>query len=101
MIITKYSRDEYETILSYSHVDQKWKAWTNIPSAMNKFEKQGWNKTKELRYADGSVESCYFEAPKAAITIGKAARAKRTLSEEHKEKLIAAAKAAKGVSDGV
>lgn len=96
----KFSREEYETILSFDFPAGKWRAWTNIPSAISKFKKQGWKLTEELKYEDGSIESCKFEAPKGAITIGKADRNKSgyQLTEEHKKKMRDA-RAARNTTD--
>ena len=96
----KFSREEYETILSFDFPAGKWRAWTNIPSAISKFKKQGWELIEELKYEDGSIESCKFEAPKSAITIGKADhnRGGRQLTEEHKKKLLDARAAKKAAN---
>lgn len=93
--MTKFSRDEYETIMSYDYVAKKWTAYSNIPSAISKFKNKGWKVISELFYPDGSIESCKFEAPASAVTIRNAVGTKRTISQEHKEKLLAAAKKGK------
>ncbi len=95
--MAKFSREEYETILCYDFVAKTWSAYTNIPSTITKFKNQGWTLIQETLYEDGAIESCRFEAPKAAITIGKANRKKRVLSEEHKARLLGSCK--KGDND--
>lgn len=90
--MAKFTREEYETILCYDFAEKTWTAYTNIPSAIAKFKEQGWKIIRENYYEDGTVESCRFEAPKSAVTIRKAVRQKRVLSEQHKEKLLSAKK---------
>lgn len=60
---------------------------TNIRKYANKCQKQGWTKTSETLHTDGSWVSATFIATAKAISIGKAIRPTRVMSEEQKKAL--------------
>lgn len=92
----KYTREEYEVILNYDYIAGQWTAWTNIPAYINKFRKQGWSVRREDKYDDGSVCSVTFTAPKPSVSIGKAVRPKRNLSDLQRLELRKRATAMRG-----
>lgn len=95
-MVPKYTREEYEVILSYDYITGQWSAWTNIPAYINKFTKQGWTATREEKYDDGSICSMRFTAPKSSVSIGKAIRPKRNLSDLQRLELKKRATAMRG-----
>ena len=92
----KYTREEYEVILSFDYLAGEWTAWTNIPAYIKKFTKQGWALQREEKYDDGTMCAARFTAPKAAISVGKAIRPKRNLSEKQRLELRKRATAMRG-----
>ncbi len=84
----KYTREEYEVILSFDYLAGEWTAWTNIPAYIKKFTKQGWTLQREEKYDDGTMCAARFTAPKAAISVGKAIRPKRNLSDKQRAALV-------------
>lgn len=77
----KLTAEERETHLCFDTVENKWIADTSIQRDMNKFKKQGWKEISTQLYPDGTVLSMQFEAPYKSITIGKAERPKRVISD--------------------
>lgn len=81
----KLSRDEHETHLYIDEVDGCWTADTSIQRDINKFRKQGWTIKNEFKYADGTIKAVEFTAPRNAMSIGKAIRAKSNMTEEQRQ----------------
>jgi len=59
--------------------------FTNIHKYHNRCLKQGWKQISETTHIDGSWVSSTFEAPAKAISIGKAVRPKRQMTEEQRQ----------------
>jgi hypothetical protein len=83
----KLCKDERETHLYIDEIDNCWIADVTIQRDINKFTKQGWAIKSKHCYADGSIHAIVFTAPRSAISIGKANRSKRNLTEEQREKI--------------
>lgn len=81
----KLTKEERETRISFLEIENKWFADTTVQKDMKRFQEQGWFVTGIQHYSDGSVMSMQFEAPRSSITIGKAVRRKRTMSEEQRQ----------------
>lgn len=58
---------------------------TNIQKYSNKCKKQGWTLVREFIHADGSWVSAVWKAPAKAITIAKANKPKRQMTEEQRK----------------
>ena len=80
----RLSREEQETVIYYDFARDVWIADTSIQRDINKFRKQGWKETYISLYDDGSICSIICEAPRSAITIGRAVREKRIMTEEQR-----------------
>ena len=67
--------------------NDEWTAYiyTNIHKYHNRCIKQGWTQTSETIHKDGSWIASTFEAPAKAISIGKAVRPKRQMTEEQRQ----------------
>lgn len=86
--MTKLAPEEREVVLVMDDRDRKWKASCSSPTYMKKFEKQGWKCTDTTYYPNGEVMTKFYEAPSASsISIGKAERPKRKLTEDQRQKL--------------
>ena len=75
------------TINIIMNEDEEWIAeiYTNIHKYHNKCVKQGWTQLSETRHKDGTWIASEFIAPAKAISIGKAVRPKRQMTEEQKQ----------------
>lgn len=82
------SQEERELTVNVTMDEQgNWIAelYTNIHKYHNKCLKQGWTQTSETRHKDGTWIASEFIAPAKAISIGKAIRPKRQMTEEQKQ----------------
>ena len=84
----KSKAEERETILIYNDLDKTWTADTTIPKHYRRFIKQGWKQVSETNTSSGEFVAAEFEACDKAISIGRAIRPKKVMSEEHKAKLL-------------
>jgi hypothetical protein len=75
--------------------NEEWTAYiyTNIHKYHNRCIKQGWKQTSETLHIDGTWVASTFEAPAKAITIGKANKPKRQMTDE--QRIAAAERMAK------
>ena len=85
----KLTREERETLISYSDMDGVWTVDTTVTKHMNKLEKQGWTCTGTQYYPDGTVMAKQYIGNKNSISIRNIDinKPKRVMSEEHKLKL--------------
>jgi hypothetical protein len=77
-----------ETLIRISSDETEWIMDSTIRKDFNRALKRGWVQQAVYMYDDGTIAGMVLKAPRAAISIGKAARPKRVLSKEHKEKLL-------------
>ena len=70
-----FLKEERETILNYDPITKTWHAWTNYPSHILKFRKQGWAETQKWS-ENGRDIAATFTAPKTAIRIFNTAKIK-------------------------
>ena len=70
-----FLKEERETILNYDPITQTWHAWTNYPSHILKFRKQGWSETQKWS-ENGRDIAATFTAPKTAVRIFNPAKIK-------------------------
>lgn len=88
------TREERETIYLINEVDNCWMADSSIPKDIRQLERKGWEKIDEQLYADGTVMSARFKAPRKYLSVRQFGEStyvsKRVMSEEHKAKLLAA-----------
>lgn len=57
---------------------------TNIQKYSNRCKKQGWTQISETTHTDGSWVSAVWKAPAKALTISKANKPKRQMTEEQR-----------------
>lgn len=71
----------------YMDEDEKWIAelYTNIHKYHTRCIKQGWEQISETTHTDGTWIDGTYKAPAKAISIGKAVKPKRVMSEEQKK----------------
>ena len=82
------SQEERETLLRYDYLDECWYVETSIPTHITKFKKQGWEMVSQTVNHLGSVQVVEFKCNNpSSITIGKAEKKKRELTEEQRQKL--------------
>lgn len=88
VVSSKPNPYEREMTINVSlNTDNEWIAeiYTNIHKYHNRCIKQGWKQISETTHNDGSWVASEFIAPAKAISIGKAIRPKRQMSEEQKQ----------------
>lgn len=95
---THLKKEERETIIAYSEIDNCWYADTTVQKHIRKFKNQGWECIKEQYYPDDTLMAAEFKAHSKAISIRdvRSDKPKRIMSEEHKQKLQEARLKAKG-----
>lgn len=82
------SQEERETLLRYDYLDQCWYVETSVPTHITKFKKQGWEIVSQTVNENGSVQVVEFKCDNpSSITIGKAEKKKRELTEEQRKLL--------------
>ena len=82
------SQEERETLLRYDYLDECWYVETSIPTHITKFKKQGWEMVSQTVNHLGSVQVVEFKCNNpSSITIGKAEKKKRELTEEQRKLL--------------
>lgn len=80
--------EERETLLRFDYLDQCWYVETSVPIHITKFKKQGWEIVAQTLSKDGSVQAVEFKCNNpSSISIGKAEKRKRELTEEQRENL--------------
>ena len=83
------SQEENETLLRYDYIDQCWYVETSVPTHITKFKKQGWEIVSQTVNENGNVQVVEFKCNNpSSITIGKAEKKKRELTEEQRQKTI-------------
>ena len=92
MIINKInysiSLEEKETILRYDYLEKKWYVETSVPSHITKFKKQGWKIVSQTVNKQGIIQAVEFECSNpSSISIGRAEKRKRELTEEQRKKV--------------
>ena len=88
-----YCSEEMETTLVYDKVEKSWRAYSNVPTHLTKFAKQGWALDKTVE-EDGRVIAAYYHAPANGISIRNPNAAKRQMTDEQR---AAAAERLRGV----
>ena len=87
-ISTNITNEEKETILRYDYIDKCWYVDTSVPAHITKFTKQGWEIVSQTVNEDNVVQAVEFKCNNlSSITIGKADKKKRELTEEQRQKL--------------
>lgn len=100
MIRSKYltdirlTKEERETIFRIDEIDSQWIADSTIQKDINKLKRMGWILVNEQFYSDGTVMAAQFKAPRKCLSMRKfdPNKPKRSLSDEHKQKLLSALK---------
>lgn len=72
---------------TFQNEDGEWvvELETNIQKYSNRCKTQGWTLVRECTHTDGTWVSAVWRAPAKALTIAKAIRPKRQMSEEQKK----------------
>ena len=101
--IHKLEKVERETLYLFNEEEGVWIADSTIPRDIHKLEKQGWTCTKTQCYADGTVMSKTFTAPRnclspRAYNPNKPKRSGRILTDEQKQKMQEARKSKNNVN---
>ena len=82
------SQEERETLLRYDYLDECWYVETSIPTHITKFKKQGWEMVSQTINHLGNIQVVEFKCNNpSSITIGKAEKKKRELTEEQRKLL--------------
>lgn len=82
------SQEERETLLRYDYLEQCWFVETSVPTHITKFKKQGWEIVSQTVNENGNVQVVEFKCDNpSSITIGKAEKKKRDLTEEQRKLL--------------
>lgn len=83
------SQEERETLLRFDYIDQCWYVETSIPTHITKFKKQGWEMVSQTINHLDSVQVVEFKCNNpSSITISKAEKKKRELTEEQRKLLV-------------
>lgn len=91
----KLTQSEQETHILIGRTDSQWEVTTSIPKDIRRLMKMGWEIKHRTYDSDGELIEVTFTAPRKAITFRNANPTKRTISEEHKARLLAAAEEAR------
>ena len=84
----KLTAEERETLLRFDYLDQCWYVETSVPTHITKFKKQGWEIIAQTLSKDGSIQAVEFKCDNpSSISIGRAEKRKRELTEEQRENL--------------
>lgn len=88
------SRNERETHYLYTDGDSTCICCTTIPKDIRKLISKGWTMLSCDKYADGTIVAAKFQAPANLISPRQhnPNKAKRTITEEHKRKMLSALK---------
>ena len=93
MIIRKMNgslfTEERETVIRYDYVEKCWYADTSVSKHITKFKKQGWEIVSQTINEQGIVQAVEFKCDNpSSITIGRAVKRKRDLTEEQRNEAI-------------
>lgn len=83
-MIQNYMIDEREVHFSLDDVDRVWRADSSIPKYIRLLHKAGWKQTASEKNSKGVEIYASFEAPAHAISIRKAKRQKRVMTDEQR-----------------
>jgi hypothetical protein len=90
----RLTRVERETHYYYTDGDPSIFCDTTIPKDIRRLQAKGWEMVHCDKYEDGTLVAAKFKAPSNSLTprSWQPDKPKRTLSEEHKQKLLSARK---------
>ena len=78
--------EERETLCRYDYLDKCWYIDTSVPTHITKFKKQGWEIVSQTVNEQGIVQAVEFKCNNpSSISIGKAEKRKRELTEEQRK----------------
>lgn len=97
-MIQKYTAEEREVHIWLDDIDRVWRAEASIPKYIRSFQRAGWKQVASEVNDDGVEIYAAFEALTHAITIRKAEKVKRVLTDEQREE---AARRLSGVRNSV
>ena len=80
----RLTKEERETTIVFSEIDNCWVADTSVQKHKTRFIKQGWELTSETTLPDGTWVASTFSAPPHAISIRNSVKAVREISEEQR-----------------
>ena len=91
------TKEERETIYRFNESEGVWIADSTILKDIHKLEKQKWIEINAQYYEDGTVMSKQFKAPRNCLSPRSynPNKPKRTMSAEHKQKVMDALKASR------
>lgn len=77
-------KEEREVHFSLDDVDRVWRVDSSIPKYIRLLHKAGWKQTASEKNSEGVEIYASFEAPAHAISIRKAKRQKRVMTDEQR-----------------
>ena len=78
--------EERETLLRYDYLEKCWYVDTSVPTHITKFKKQGWEIISQTVNEQDIVQAVEFKCDNpSSITIGRAEKRKRELTEEQRK----------------
>lgn len=83
-MIKSYSAEEQEVHLWFDPIDKIWRADSSVPKFIRAFQRAGWKQTGSQISNKGNEIYGSFEAPPYAISIRKAERKKRVMTDEQR-----------------
>lgn len=94
IVTYRLAREERETHYHYTDGDPYIFCDTTIPKDIRRLQSKGWLMISCDRYSDGTLVAAKFKAPVNCFTARAydANKPKRTISEEHKQKLLSSRK---------
>lgn len=94
IVTYRLAREERETHYHYSDGDSYIVCDTTIPKDIRRLQSKGWEMISCDKCSDGTLVAAKFKAPSNCFTARACdlKKPKRTLSEEHKQKLQSARK---------
>lgn len=93
IITSKITNEERETVFRIDYTDKIVTCTSTIPKHFNRCLKQGWTPTMEMVNKDGAVVGMELTAPDRALSIRSTTVHHKTITEEHKQKMLEARKA--------
>lgn len=83
-MIQNFTAEEREVHIWLDDIDRVWKADSSIIKYIRAFQRAGWKQTSSQVNDKGTEIFASFEAPVHAITIRKAEKQKRKLTDEQR-----------------
>lgn len=83
-MVQNYTAEEREVHLWLDDIDRVWKAESSIQKYIRTFQRAGWKQTASQINDNGTEIYAAFEAPAHAISVRKAEKKERVLTDEQR-----------------